>query len=78
MPTSYRAYVKLMTEDFDRLFIPSFKTKREALSYAEHKLDFWPTAERFGSYSAAEGATAEWKNGRLRPLFSTTHDVVES
>ena len=65
----FRAFVKLTTEDFDRIFTPVFSSEREAQSYAEHKLDFWPTAERFGAYSVHNAPTNTWKHGKLRPLL---------
>ena len=68
VPVSYRAFVKLTTEDFYRLFTPTFRLASEAQSYAEHKVDFWPTAEDYGMFAVDEEAHVTWKNGRLRPL----------
>ena len=65
---SYRAFIKLTTEDFYRLFTPSFRLVSEAQSYAEHKVDFWPTAEDYGVFAGSETPSVTWKNGRLRPL----------
>ncbi len=68
VPVSYRAFVRLTTEDFYRVFTPRFRLPSEAESYAEHKVDFWPTAEDYGIFEAQDAPTATWKNGRLRPL----------
>lgn len=68
VPVSYRAFVKLTTEDFHRVFTPAFRLVSEAQSYAEHKVDFWPTAEDYGVFETQCDPTVTWKNGRLRPL----------
>ncbi len=65
---SFQSWIKLTTDEFHRVFSPVFRTPREAIQYAEHKVDIWPTCESFGIQEVELQVTCEWRNGKLQPV----------
>ena len=63
---SYQAYIKITTDEFNRVFPPRFRTMREADLYAQHKAEVWPTCEDFGIQEVPLDHNCEWHNGKLQ------------